>query len=87
MQETEQQTSIELSPHHISMIQDDIRKQLPARTDHYIQFFSNQKEGNKSEEQLTEKLYRTITADIDQAVRAFIVQTANNQKGKGFNGT
>ncbi|MBS4210664.1 spore germination protein GerPC [Bacillus sp. FJAT-50079] len=85
--ETEKQTGIKLAPQHIAMIQDDIRKQLPTRTEHYIQFFSHQKDKDRSEEQLGERLYRTIVADIDQAVRAFIIQTANNEKGKGYNGT
>ncbi len=79
--ETEEQIGAKLSPQHIVMIQEDIRKQLPARTNHYIQFFNNRAENQLPEEKLLEKLYQTMTLDMNQAVRTFIIQSHSHEKG------
>lgn len=80
--ETEKQVGVQHTQEQIIMIQDDIRKQLPARTNHYIQFFNNQDKEQLPEEKLIEKLYKTMTLDMNQAVRTFIIQSHNHGKGE-----
>lgn len=85
--EVEEQTGAKLSPQHLSMIQEDLRKQLPARTEHYIQFFTKQSGKKLPEENLLDKLYQTMTMDMNQAVRTFISQSNSNKKGIDNDGT
>ena len=79
IRDTEMQTGVVLEPSHINLIQEDISKQLPARTEHYFHYFRSNNDGI-AEDELEEKLYKTITEDINQAVHAFITQMPHQRK-------
>lgn len=74
---SESHTGQRLDEHLIALIKEDIRKQITNRTDHYLQFFSNQPDTNVSDEELYHKVYQTVVADINKAVHGFIVQMPN----------
>ena len=74
---------MKLDTNYIDLVREDIRKQIPARIDHYIHSFGSQQNDSQNEEQLFEKIYHTIVADINNAVHAFITQMPKS--GKGMN--
>lgn len=74
-------TGIQLEPGYNDLIKEDIRKQIPIRTDHYIQFFNTQKMDERlSDQQFLEKIYETIIADINQGIDTFISQLSNQDR-------
>lgn len=81
--DNERQIGRQLDSTYTNLIRDDILKQLPARIDHYIYSFGSYQNDGLDEEQLFEKIYNTIVADIHKAVHSFITQMPNS--GKGMN--
>lgn len=87
IKDTETKIGKRLEEPYISMIKEDIRKQIPARADHYLGFFSTQPENDLSEEELYEKVFKTLVADINQAVHGFFSQIPNHMQGGDLHGT
>lgn len=85
--DTEAQTGKRLHESYTDLIKKDIKKQLPARMDHYIHQLSSQPLEDMTEEQLQEKIYQSVVTDIDQAVHAFITQLPHHGKGNDQDGT
>ncbi|VEF48723.1 spore germination protein [Bacillus freudenreichii] len=87
IKDTETQIGRPLEEPYIKMIKEDIRKQIPSRADHYLGFFSAQPNNDLKEEDLYEKVYKTLLADINKAVHGFISQIPNQQGGTNPHGT
>ncbi|RWR14557.1 spore gernimation protein [Siminovitchia fortis] len=87
IKDTEKQIGRNLEEPYIDIIKEDIRKQIPARADHYLGFFSAQPGADLKEEELYEKVYKTLLADINKAVHGFISQIPNQQGGANPHGT
>ncbi len=80
--DTEEQTGQRLNESYTELIKGDLKKQLPARLEHYIHQFRTQPIEEVTEEQLQEELYRSVVTDIEQAVHAFITQLQRQEKAK-----
>ncbi|MBS4198656.1 hypothetical protein KHA93_03200 [Bacillus sp. FJAT-49732] len=78
--ESENQIGIQLEESYFNLIKEDIRKQLPTRAEHYLHFFSTRTNEDITSEQLFEKMYRTIIADINNGVHTFIAQMPRDRK-------
>ncbi|MCJ8005974.1 spore germination protein GerPC [Lederbergia wuyishanensis] len=78
--DSESQIGIQLEESYFNLIKEDIRKQLPTRAEHYLHFFSTRTNENMTNEQLFEKMYKTIVADINNGVHTFIAQMPQNRK-------
>lgn len=86
--DTVKETGIKLDSHYINLIQQDIHKQLPARIEHYLHYFTTRPNQNYSEEELIEQIYKKMIADIHNGVRTFIHQLPiNRQEGNQTDGT
>ncbi|MBS4193624.1 spore germination protein GerPC [Lederbergia citri] len=77
---SESQIGIQLEESYFNLIKEDIRKQLPTRAEHYLHFFSTRTNEEITKEQLFEKMYQTIVADINNGVHTFIAQMPRNRK-------
>ncbi|MBS4177430.1 spore germination protein GerPC [Lederbergia citrea] len=78
--DTEHQTGMRIENNNIEHMKENLRKQIPARIDHYIHTYGSQQNEEQSEEQLFENIYNTIVADINKAVHAFITQMPQSGK-------
>lgn len=77
IRKSEKQVNKSLEEPYIELIKEDIRKQIPARTDHYLNFFSTQTDNDFTEEELYHKVHQTLLADIQKAVHHFVSQCPN----------
>ncbi|MCR2821014.1 spore germination protein GerPC [Lederbergia panacisoli] len=78
--DSESQIGIQLEESYFNLIKEDIRKQLPTRAEHYLHFFTTRTDEELTKEQLFEKMYKTIVADINNGVYTFIAQMPLNRK-------
>lgn len=60
---------------HIEMVKEDVRKQLPAKAEHYMHFFRNQANKPMSEEDLHHKIYEKLISDMNTAVERFFAES------------
>ena len=74
IRDTELQTGRSVSAEHLERILEDIRRQLPHRVEHYLQFFATRNHGVMERDEWLTKTFNTITADIVHAVHAYINQ-------------
>ncbi|MBS4218037.1 hypothetical protein KHA96_06830 [Bacillus sp. FJAT-49711] len=78
--DSESQIGIQLEQPYFNLIKEDILKQLPTRAEHYLHFFTTRTDEELTKEQLFEKMYKTIVADINNGVYTFIAQMPHNRK-------
>ncbi|MFD1708026.1 spore germination protein GerPC [Siminovitchia sediminis] len=71
---------------YIQMIKEDIRKQVPARIDHYLKLFSSHVRSEEIKEELFDKVYQTLLADMNRAINEFLSKMPQHEGGTDLNG-
>ncbi|MBA4538741.1 spore gernimation protein [Bacillus aquiflavi] len=85
--DTEKQLGLNLDESYIEFIKQDIRKQLPARINHYLSEQNSELRSKDKHEKVKEATIGKVKHDIHTAVFAFLSRLPKDQKGEEDNGT
>ncbi|AJY77296.1 hypothetical protein VN24_25465 [Paenibacillus beijingensis] len=87
MEQMEAEFGLKLDTHHRQMVLVDIRKQLPARIQHYLQHYRNEEKGRRQDEKtdpqqiMIDQVTDCTLRDAEAAIRQYLKRIASERSG------
>lgn len=74
--------NISVEDEHIDFIMEDIKRQIPQRTGHYLSQIQEKERSSEANKKVIEKIVKQMKKDIEMAIVAFLRNLPNGKKVK-----